>query len=703
VPILAPNRNVWRIERADRFAILIDAAAFFGAVRQAALQARHSILIMGWDIDSRTRLVGESGEPEDLYPAELGAFLSALVRERPGLKVRLLLWDYSLLYATEREPFPLVALQWRTPPGVSFSLDKEVPPGSSQHQKIVVIDGCLAFSGGLDLTIRRWDTPKHEIANRWRIDPAGKTYRPFHDVQAMVDGDAARALSEIAEDRWVRATADGPSPVVAHGLWPRTIVPDFQNIAVGISRTQPAMEDAAEVREAERLFLDSIDAAEHSIYIENQYFTSSLVAERLAQRMRERPQLQILLVGPQNYESWVEARTMRNGRIRFMRTFAEAGLQDRIRLVFPLVEKGRTCTDTMIHSKVMVVDDKLLRVGSANINNRSMGTDTECDLTIEASNVAEREKVTEIRNRLIADHTGVTPIEVGKALRAASGLLASCKFSARGHSLRCVDDGEPDPAEMATYIERIADPERPIPVDALLSLEMSGRAARLPLARAAKFVAALAVVLGLTLAWNFTPLSELLDRKTIEATMAGFASSAWAPVYVLGAFLLGGLVAFPLILLIAGTAVTFGPVLGFVHAATGSLASALLTYLIGAWLGRDTLESVLGPRLNRIRARVQHSGILAVAAIRLVPIAPFTIVNMVAGASGITLSHYTIGTALGLLPGLLMLSAIGSQIMDIVFNPSLGSLALLAAAIAAWILFVLGAQSLITRLRDAKP
>ena len=114
------------------------------------------------------------------------------------------------------------------------------------------------------------------------------------------------------------------------------------------------------------------------------------------------------------------------------------------------------------------------------------------------------------------------------------------------------------------------------------------------------------------------------------------------------------------------------------------------------------MESALGPRLNRIRARVQRSGVLAVTAIRLVPIAPFTIVNMVAGASGISLSHYIIGTALGLLPGLVMLSAMGSQIMDIIFNPSLGSIALLAAGIAAWILFVLGAQALLTRHVDLK-
>jgi len=357
----------------------------------------------------------------------------------------------------------------------------------------------------------------------------------------------------------------------------------------------------------------------------------------------------------------------------------------------------------MIHSKVMVVDDKLLRIGSANINNRSMGTDTECDIVIEANDAMQRKQITEIRNRLIADHSGLTPSEAGQAFHAAPGLLSACGFSARGHSLRHVDDGDPDPAEVARYIERIADPERPIPVDALLSMEMSGRRAIFPTASAVKLATALAIVLGLTLAWNFTPLSEFLDSKTIEATMAEFASSTWAPAYVVGAFVLGGLVAFPLILLIAGTAAAFGPVLGFAYAAAGSLASALFTYFIGAWLGRDTLESVLGPRLNRIRARVQRSGILAVAAIRLVPIAPFTIVNMVAGANGINPSHYTIGTALGLLPGLLMLSVIGSQIMDIIFNPSLGGLALLAAGIAAWIIVVFGAQTLLARLRDAEP
>ncbi len=81
--IFEPGANVWRVERAGRFSVPIDAAAYFAAVRQAAITAQRTIFIMGWDLDSRTRLVGESGSPEDGYPVELAAFLSALVAEKP--------------------------------------------------------------------------------------------------------------------------------------------------------------------------------------------------------------------------------------------------------------------------------------------------------------------------------------------------------------------------------------------------------------------------------------------------------------------------------------------------------------------------------------------------------------------------------------------------------------------------------------------
>jgi phospholipase D1/2 len=695
--ILDPTSNVWKVENADRFAVLIDGAAFFAAVRQAALKAQHSIFIMGWDLDSRTRLVGESGEPGDMYPAELAAFLTALVNERPALNVYLLLWDYSLFYATEREAFPTLTLHWSMPARVHFSLDNQVPLGGSQHQKIVVIDDCIAFSGGLDITGHRWDTPEHAPHNPRRLDTSGNPYTPFHDVQAMVDGQAARALSEIVRHRWRIVTGEELKGLDdAADVWPAAVQPDFTKVKVGIARTQPQMGKSGEVREVERLFLDSIATAERHLYIENQFFASSLIAEAIAKRMQERSDLETLLIGPQNHDSWIVARTMRNSRIRFMQTLVDAGVSDRLRLVWPHVEDKVGATDTMIHSKVMIIDDRFLRIGSANLNNRSMGTDSECDLILEATSPEDRAHVIEVRHRLLADHCGVSADEVASFFARGGGLVqAAERLAGRGHSLRIIDDGTPDPDELARYVESISDPERPVAAEAFAAMEMRGLAPRLTLGRFAKLAMALFSVAALTLAWHFTPLSDFIQPATLAESMAAFADSRLAPVYVIAGFMAGGLIAFPLIVMIAATAAAFGPFLGFTYALLGSIANALLTYSIGAWLGARPLRSLYGPRLQGIRKTIARNGIPAVAAVRLVPIAPFTIVNMVAGAVRIPLIDYTAGTALGLLPGLFLMSALGHQLFSFMLAPSTTGFAVLVGGALVWLLLVIGAQRLV--------
>jgi len=285
--ILRPNRNVWRVERADRAAALIDGAAFFSAVRQAFRNAQHSIFVLGWDIDSRTRLVGDSNTPDDGLPATLAEFLTELVRRRPELRIHLLLWDYSMLYAGERELFPRLSLQWGAPKQIKLCLDNIVPFGCSQHQKIIVVDNAVAFSGGLDLTIRRWDTTEHKPHNPARVDPSGSPFKPFHDVQMVVDEGAARALAEIACERWARATGSQSLSFGPPGdPWPADVIPDFTGVDIGIARTQPCYDYQTEVREAEALFLDSIAVAEQSIYIENQFVTSEPIAQALARRLR---------------------------------------------------------------------------------------------------------------------------------------------------------------------------------------------------------------------------------------------------------------------------------------------------------------------------------------------------------------------------------------------------------------------------------
>src|SRR3546814_19533002 len=81
-----------------------------------------------------------------------------------------------------------------------------LPVGAAHHQKLVVVDDAIAVIGGLDLTIRRWDTSDHAADQPLRTDPAGQPYTPFHDLQLMLDGAAATALAEVARGRWPRVT-----------------------------------------------------------------------------------------------------------------------------------------------------------------------------------------------------------------------------------------------------------------------------------------------------------------------------------------------------------------------------------------------------------------------------------------------------------------------------------------------------------------
>jgi uncharacterized membrane protein YdjX (TVP38/TMEM64 family) len=199
-------------------------------------------------------------------------------------------------------------------------------------------------------------------------------------------------------------------------------------------------------------------------------------------------------------------------------------------------------------------------------------------------------------------------------------------------------------------------------------------------------------VIALAIAWQFPPLSQIARPDQIGPMLQSLAAEPWAPLLVIGVYIVGGLIAFPVLILIAATAAAFGPALGLTYAATGSLASALVTYAIGLAIGRDTLRAVIGPRLKRVQRRIVSGGVLAIAAIRLLPIAPFTVVNLVAGASDIRIGPFVAGTILGMAPGWIMMSALGHQIMRIISGPSAGDIALLAGVVVVWIALAGGVQ-----------
>ena len=274
------------------------------------------------------------------------------------------------------------------------------------------------------------------------------------------------------------------------------------------------------------------------------------------------------------------------------------------------------------------------------------------------------------------------------------GLIATADtLSGRGHRLVPIEDGEPDEGEFAEHLQAVADPERPIESDKLIEAFFRDRLPRPSRwLMWAKLAAVPLLALALAIAWQFPPLSRIASPAEIGPMLSALAEQPWAPLLVIGVYIVGGLVAFPVLLLIAATAATFGPVLGFLYAAAGSLASATVTYALGLALGRDTLRAVIGPRLKRVQRRIVKGGVVTIAAIRLVPIAPFTVVNIVAGASEIRLGPFIAGTILGMAPGWVLMSALGHQIARIATGPTAGDIALLAVLILIWISLAAGVQ-----------
>ncbi|MBI4495419.1 MAG: VTT domain-containing protein [Deltaproteobacteria bacterium] len=660
---------------------MIDADAYFSAFASAVERARHSVLIAGWDIDSRVRL--RRNDSKSPFPDDLSGFLNAVLARRPGLRVYILSWDFAMIYLLEREFLPVFKLDWRSHRRLRFRLDGVHPPGASHHQKIVVIDDAMAFSGGLDLTSHRWDTPEHRLGDPRRADPGGILYPPFHDIQIAVDGEAAAHLGELVRERWRRATGQAIPRLGPGGEgWPPELRPDLKDVKVTIARTQPAWKGQEEVREVERLFLDMIAAARHAIYIENQYQTAPRLAQALADRLKERNGPEMVMVLPLECSGWLEMNTMGALRRHFLQILKEADRHGRLHLYVPLLQDRKTPVE--VHSKVMVVDDHMARVGSANLSNRSLALDTECDLMIEAGGEERVSKaIARFRNRLLGEHLGAAPEEVEQAI-AARGSLGEAIAGLLGRE-RTLEPLRIAGGLLSGHLcseTELCDPERPMSAEMILEYMLPEEARQPARGRLLRLMAILVLIGGLAAVWYSTPIREVIGPSRLLA----MAQLIWAAplaglMLVLLAYVIGGLIFFPLTVLQLMTILIFDPLPGFLYALLGTMVSAVLSFKIGQILGREVVRRLAGRMANRISLRLARHGLMTVAFLRLMPIAPFTVVNFVVGVSHIRFREYFWGTLVGVAPGLFLLAIFGDRLAAAVRDPNSWTLAILGLLI----------------------
>ena len=426
--LLKPGTTCWRAERTARAAVFIDVEDYFAAVTSALGRAQRSIHILGWAFDPRTAFDPQldCADPE---ASRIAARLKAIAADRPDVDIRVLCWRAALPVAATQSFYPQRAAKHFAGSGVQFRLDGKLPLGASHHQKIVVIDDRIAFCGGCDFGPDRWDTCDHHDDNPRRAALPGRPpcFDPRHEVMSLVDGKAAAALGALFRERWERATGER---VPEHATrpqsdpWPTEVAPQFEDVRVGLSRTASAWAGQPQIRENEALYLASIAAAKSCIYLENQYFTSPVLAEALAQRLGEPAGPEVVLVSTAHAPSYFDKITMDRTRSFFIRRLADADKYGRFRIYSPVTSLGQTI---IVHAKLAIIDDNLLRVGSSNINNRSLGLDTECDLSIEplgAGGAKARATIHQVRTRLVAHWLGCPEEMVDRAIASAGGLGA---------------------------------------------------------------------------------------------------------------------------------------------------------------------------------------------------------------------------------------------------------------------------------------
>ncbi|WP_240310892.1 phospholipase D-like domain-containing protein [Altererythrobacter sp. ZODW24] len=459
--------SAWRYVHASRANVIVDAEDYFHLMQQAMLNARKRVLLIGWDFDTRIHLAQGrrwyQRRGEGKYPVRLGSFILWLTRHRPDLEVRILKWSYGFLKFFGRGSMMIDLARWWPNRRIDFKFDTAHPVACSHHQKIVVIDNNLAVCGGIDMTTDRWDTREHLEDDPRRKRPRGAQYGPWHDVTMMIEGAAASALGELGRDRWGRAGGK-PLELVEHpqeSAWPDDLKPQFENVEIGIARTRAEYAGTRAVNEVEQLFIKHISRAKRYIYAESQYFASRAIAECIARRMSEDDAPEVLIVNPLHADGWLEQQAMDNARARLVRSIGDKDTKGRFHIYHPFTGE----TPIYVHAKLMIVDDEIVRIGSANMNNRSMGLDSECDVFIDAArpgNEHAARRIASLRHSLLAEHLGLDEAEVPQLLEhygSIASMIRHCPPNSR--QLRPFQMPELNDTERAFADNAMLDPERP--------------------------------------------------------------------------------------------------------------------------------------------------------------------------------------------------------------------------------------------------
>ncbi|KAJ0341695.1 hypothetical protein COL154_014132, partial [Colletotrichum chrysophilum] len=225
---------------------------------------------------------------------------------------------------------------------------------------------------------------------------------------------------------------------------------------------------------------------------------------------------------------------------------------------------------------------------------------------------------------------------------------------------------------------KLIDPERPISSHDMADLMLPPHEEKIERQHIKLLIGVIIMLLLLGAAWRWTPMKQLLDLQTLEHTTQWVKHNAFSPVIIIGLFIVGSLIAVPVTLMILVTIVTFGPFYGGGYALCGAICGAITGYAVGNKLGRRVMIQLTGSNINRLSRRLGKHGLLTIITVRIIPVAPFTMTNMVAGASHINFQNFTWGTVLGMVPGITFMAVFTDTLVKTIKHPDGPGLMMLA-------------------------
>jgi len=672
----AAGQNAW---------IYWDAANYFKAFIEVCSKATHEIFITGWDIHSETNLAPDWDGTWVPRRWSLNQFLLSLLETKPDLHIYLLCWDYAPIYLLEREKLQALRFGWFSHPRMHFKMDAAHPVGASQHQKFVVVDQSIAFLGGMDLTIRRWDTCEHSARHALRVDPQGQPYGPYHDMQIGFNGSLAQRMAELFCVRWKNATDNDLFLRSKERMFRPEMLPGvyaFEDVVMGLSQTRPSFRDNTPSFEIAQLYQDCLETADHHIVLENQYLTSRHIVEILSKVLRKREGPELVIILPELAGGWLEQKTMGLLQAQALYALKQADEHNRLQVFYPAHrDLEKTKRYITVHSKVMVVDSQIISVGSANLNNRSMGFDSEVNATLQLQKPCYG-----FTAQLLSHHTEAKA-SVVEALLEQGGTVREAVLLLNSLSRKCFLHSFPIQAAGPMLLDvELVDAEKPSVLEEGMdrwSHLMQVFSRKIGLSSPKVMFALGFVLLTLFLAGLYMISHEAsLDHYRMLAFFreAGVESILHHGLIPL-TFAIGGLLFVPINIMILATAALLPMNQALAHIVLGIVTNVSTSYFVGHTAGRYFFRRFFGAKVRNILRRVGNGHFLTLVALRIVPLAPNSLINLTAGVGHVPFFRFLGATIVGMTPGMLILVVFQKSLFSVLEKPEVVSVLLLVALV----------------------